>query len=81
VPSLIQADLNTQRLQHGTLLGLEDPLERQVHHVGAVVVHLPLEDREVGLGGRGVVEDGRQPAAVRMETLSSPRGNVPGDVE
>ena len=52
-----------------------------MHHVGAVVVHLPLEDREVGLDGRGVVEDGRQPAAVCTETLPSPRGNVPGDVE
>jgi len=59
---LVLAGAFSQRLHERSLLGLKHTLERQVHQAGMVLVHLPLQDREVALDRRRVGEHGCQAA-------------------
>jgi len=46
---LVLAGAFSQRLHERSLLGLKHTLKRQVHQASTVLVHLPLQDREVAL--------------------------------
>jgi len=56
----------SQRLHEHPLLGLKHILERQVHQAGMVLVHLPLQNREVAFDQRRVGEHGCQAATERL---------------
>ncbi len=55
----------SQRLHERPLFGLKHTLERQVHQAGTVLVHLPLQNKEVALDRHRVSEHGCQAATKR----------------
>jgi len=65
------------------LLGLEDAFQRQVHQVGAELIHLPLENGEVGLDSNRVGKGGGQSAKEGAQALNLRLlwHRVPGVVE
>ncbi len=70
-------------MQDGALLGLEDALQRQMHHAGAELIHLPLENGEVGLDSSCVGESSGQSTEEGAQALDPHLlwHHVPGIVE